>query len=129
MSTTAVIIVVWLGVFAFLLLIFIFAGIKIVRQTHRGLIERFGKYNRFAKPGLHIIIPFVEKMYLVNVTEQMVDAQPQEIITFDNLNARVDAQVYFRVEDTEVGVKSSQYNVSSYRVQIVALARTTLRNI
>lgn len=59
----------------------------------------------------------------------MVDAQPQEIITNDNLNASVDAQVYFRVIETEENVKSSQYNVNNYKLQIVNLARTTLRNI
>jgi len=104
-------------------------GIRIVRPTHRGLIERLGKYNRFAARGFNWIIPFVDKMYLVNITEQMVDAEPQEIITFDNLNAKVDAQVYFKVKDDEESVKSSQYNVYSYQYQIVNLARTTLRNI
>jgi regulator of protease activity HflC (stomatin/prohibitin superfamily) len=59
----------------------------------------------------------------------MVDAQPQEIITNDNLNARVDAQVYFKVKSDEDSVKSSQYNVNNYQYQIVNLARTTLRNI
>jgi regulator of protease activity HflC (stomatin/prohibitin superfamily) len=105
------------------------AGIRIVRPTHRGLIERLGKYNRFASPGLSWIIPVIEKMYQVNTTEQMVDAEPQEIITNDNLNARVDAQVYFKVKSDEESVKSSQYNVNKYQWQIVNLARTTLRNI
>jgi regulator of protease activity HflC (stomatin/prohibitin superfamily) len=104
-------------------------GIKIVRPTHRGLIERLGKYHKFAMPGFHWIIPFIDKIYVVNTTEQMVDAQPQEIITNDNLNASVDAQVYFRVIETEENVKSSQYNVNNYKLQIVNLARTTLRNI
>ena len=113
------------GVVIFLFLV----GIRIVRPTHRGLIERLGKYNRFAGPGFHWIIPVIEKMYQVNTTEQMVDAQPQEIITFDNLNAKVDAQVYFRVKQDEESVKSSQYNVNNYQWQIVNLARTTLRNI
>ncbi|MDT4840720.1 Protein QmcA [compost metagenome] len=112
-----------------LAIIFFFAGIKIVRPTHRGLIERLGKYNKFAAPGFHWIIPFIDKIYIVNITEQMVDAQPQEIITNDNLNASVDAQVYFRVIETEESVKSSQYNVNNYKLQIVNLARTTLRNI
>ena len=106
-----------------------FGGIKIIRPTHRGLIERLGKYQKFASPGFHWIVPFIDKMYSVNTTEQMIDAQPQEIITNDNLNASVDAQVYFRVIETEEGVKSSQYNVNDYRIQIVNLARTTLRNI
>jgi len=111
-----------------ILLVF-FLGIKIVRPTHRGLIERLGKYRKFAKPGFHWIIPFIDQMYVVNTTEQMVDAQPQEIIANDNLNASVDAQVYFRVMEGEESVKSSQYNVNNYKLQIVNLARTTLRNI
>jgi regulator of protease activity HflC (stomatin/prohibitin superfamily) len=105
------------------------AGIRIVRPTHRGLVERLGKYRRFADRGFNWIIPVVDRMIQVNITEQMVDAQPQEIITNDNLNARVDAQVYFKVKDDEGSVKSSQYSVNNYRLQIVNLARTTLRNI
>ncbi|MCU0666439.1 MAG: SPFH/Band 7/PHB domain protein [Candidatus Omnitrophica bacterium] len=110
--------------------IFIFLiGIRIVRPTHRGLIERFGKYNRFANMGFNWIIPGVENIYQVNITEQMVDAEPQEIITNDNLNAKVDAQVYFKVKPSEQDVKSAIYNVFNYQYQIVNLARTTLRNI
>lgn len=113
-----------------ILIVFIFLlGIRIVRPTHRALIERLGKYNRFAEPGFHWIIPVIEQIYRVEVTEQMVDAEPQEIITNDNLNARVDAQIYFKVRSDEENVKASQYNVSNYRYQIVNLARTTLRNI
>jgi regulator of protease activity HflC (stomatin/prohibitin superfamily) len=112
-----------------IVLFLFFVGIRIVRPTHRGLIERLGKYHRFANPGFHWIIPVIEKMYQVNTTEQMVDAEPQEIITNDNLNARVDAQVYFKVKDDEMSVKNSQYNVNRYQWQIVNLARTTLRNI
>jgi regulator of protease activity HflC (stomatin/prohibitin superfamily) len=112
-----------------IIILFFLLGINIVRPTHRGLIERFGKYNRFANPGFQWIFPIIESMYRVNVTEQMVDAEPQEIITNDNLNARVDAQVYFKVKPDEDSVKSSQYNVNNYQWQIVNLARTTLRNI
>lgn len=106
-----------------------FIGVRIVRPTERGLIERLGKYQKFANPGFHWIIPGIERMFVVNVTEQMVDAEPQEIITNDNLNASVDAQVYFRVLATEENVKNSQYDVNNYRWQVVNLARTTLRNI
>jgi len=109
--------------------IFLAAGIRIVRPTQRGLIERLGKYNRFASPGFHWIIPVIDRIFVVNVTEQMVDAEPQEIITNDNLNASVDAQVYFRVKSDEESVKGSIYNVNNFRWQIVNLARTTLRNI
>jgi len=104
-------------------------GMRIVRPTHRALIERLGKYNRFGKLGFNWIIPIIEKIYLINITEQMVDAEPQEIITFDNLNAKVDAQVYFKVKPDEDSVKSCIYNVFNYEYQIVNLARTTLRNI
>ena len=112
-----------------LIILLFFGGIRIVRPTHRGLIERLGKYQRFGRPGFHWVIPGIEKMYRVNITEVMVDAQPQEIITNDNLNARVDAQVYFKVKDEEENVKNSLYNVYNYQWQIVNLARTTLRNI
>jgi len=119
---------VWYFIGAVIILFFL-SGIRIIRPTHRGLIERLGKYRRFGRPGFHWIMPGIEKMYRVNITEVMVDAQPQEIITNDNLNARVDAQVYFKVKDEEENVKNSQYNVYNYQWQIVNLARTTLRNI
>ena len=112
-----------------LVVVFLLCGIKIIRPTHRGLIERFGKYKIFANPGFHWIIPGVDKMISVDVTENMVNASKQEVITKDNLNATVDAQVYFKVKSTEEAVKASQYNVSVFDRQIVSLARTTLRNI
>ena len=104
-------------------------GIRIIRPTHRGLVERLGKYNRYCDPGLHIIIPVIERMFQVDVREVLVEAQPQTIITNDNLNAKVDAQVYLKVKADEENVKASQYNVTNYENQIVNLARTTLRNI
>ncbi|MCL5282171.1 MAG: SPFH/Band 7/PHB domain protein [Planctomycetes bacterium] len=117
------------GIVVAVLFLYFIAGVRIIRPTHRGLIERFGKYHRFAPPGFHWIIPGVDRMIQINTTEQMVNAEPQEIITNDNLNARVDAQVYFKVKSDEDSVKSSQYNVNNYQYQIVNLARTTLRNI
>ncbi len=116
-------------IIALAVILIFFWGIRIVRPTHRALIERLGKYHHFANPGFHWIIPVIDKIYRVNVTEQMVDAEPQEIITNDNLNASVDAQVYFRVKADEESVKGSIYNVANFRWQIVNLARTTLRNI
>ncbi len=104
-------------------------GVRIVRPTEKGLIELLGKYNSFAGPGFHwLAFPFYN-MVKVNITEMMVDADPQEIITKDKLNATVDAQVYFKVKSDENNVKASQYNVFDYEEQIVQLARTTLRNI
>ena len=104
-------------------------GIRIIRPTHRGLVERLGKYNRYCDPGLHIIIPLIERLFQIDVREVLVEAQPQTIITNDNLNAKVDAQVYLKVKADEENVKASQYNVTNYENQIVNLARTTLRNI
>lgn len=111
------------------ILIFLSWGIKIVRPTQKGLIERLGKYHHFASPGFHWIIPVIDRIFIVNTTEQMIDAEPQEIITNDNLNAKVDAQVYFKVKGDEESVKGAIYNVNDYKSQIVNLARTTLRNI
>jgi regulator of protease activity HflC (stomatin/prohibitin superfamily) len=116
-------------VVAILVLALLSTGIRIVRPTHRGLIERLGKYSRFANPGFHLIIPLIERLYRVDIREVLVEAQPQVIITNDNLNARVDAQVYLKVKPDEENVKASQYNVARYENQIVNLARTTLRNI
>jgi len=118
-TVVAVVLVIWL----------LGKSIRTVRPTSRGLIERFGKYNRFANPGIIFLIPFIERLVLVNITENMIDAGLQEIITNDSLNAQVDAQVYFKVRSDEEAVKASQYNVFDYMRQIVALARTTLRNI
>lgn len=120
--------VLWLPGLILAFLVFL-SGIRIVRPTSRGLVERLGKYHHFAQPGFNWLVPFLDNLILVNITEQMVDAEPQEIITNDNLNAMVDAQVYFKVKEDEVNVKASQYSVANYYIQIVSLARTTLRNI
>jgi len=112
-----------------IILFIFFAGIRIVRPTERGLIERLGKYNRFARSGFNWIIPIIERMIKENITEKLVDVEKQEIITKDKLNAVVDAQVYFKVKQDEDSVKNSQYNVYDVENQIVNLARTTLRNI
>ena len=117
------------GVIVLVIIVLVFMGIRIIRPTHRGLVERLGKYNRYCGPGFHIIIPGIERMFRVDIREVLVEAQPQTIITNDNLNARVDAQVYLKVKADEDDVKASQYNVTNYENQIVNLARTTLRNI
>ena len=121
---------IWLiAILVAVLIVFILSGIRIVRPVERALIERLGKYSRFASPGFNWIIPIFETMIKVNITENMIDAKKQSIITDDNLNAEVDAQIYYKVKPTEEGVKQSQYYVSDYEWQIVNLARTTLRNI
>jgi regulator of protease activity HflC (stomatin/prohibitin superfamily) len=121
--TVAIVIILVVAVIIFL------TGIRVVRPTERGLVETLGKYSKFALPGYHWVIPGIMKLYQINITEQMINAEPQVIITNDNLNATVDAQVYFKVKEDEESVKSSQYNANNYKYQIVNLARTTLRNI
>ncbi len=116
-------VIIVVAIFVFLL------GIRIVRPVEKGVLERLGRFRKVADQGFHWIIPIIDVMRKVNTTEQMVDAQPQEVITLDNLNAMVDAQVYFKVKRDDESVKNSLYNVNSYKVQIVALARTTLRNV
>jgi len=118
-----------IGIVVAIIIIILMLSIRTVRPTSRGLIERFGRYNRFANPGIVFLIPFVEHLVRINITENMIDAGLQEIITSDSLNAQVDAQVYFKVRSDEESVKASQYSVFNYMRQIVALARTTLRNI
>jgi regulator of protease activity HflC (stomatin/prohibitin superfamily) len=119
----------WIIVAAIFVVIVFLSGIRVVRPTTRGLVERLGKYRRFANPGFNWVIPAIDKLYKIDITEVMVNAEPQEIITSDKLNASVDAQVYFRVKSDEENVKNSQYAVNNYKYQIVNLARTTLRNI
>jgi regulator of protease activity HflC (stomatin/prohibitin superfamily) len=108
---------------------FILSGIRIIRPTHRAAIETLGKYTRFQSSGITFMIPGIQKMYSVNITEQLVDVMRQEVITKDNLNCTVDAQVYFKVGDTEGELKNALYQVNDYTRQVVQLARTTLRNV
>ena len=112
-----------------LVVVIFLSGIRVVRPTMRGLVERMGKYHRYASPGFNWILPIMDRMYKINITEVMINAEPQEIITSDKLNASVDAQIYFKVQSDEENVKNSQYSVYNYQYQIVNLARTTLRNI
>ncbi|MCD4669747.1 MAG: hypothetical protein K8S14_04820, partial [Actinomycetia bacterium] len=85
-------------------LIIVFAGFRTVRPTERGVIERFGKFRRLKEAGLTWIIPNVDKMYKVNITEQMVDVLPQMVITKDKLNAEVDAVVYYQIIDVKASM-------------------------
>lgn len=104
-------------------------SIKIIRPVHRGVVERFGKYSRICMPGLSFIIPIVEVLHKRNITERMTNVDPQDIITKDNLNARVDLVVYHKVKDDEESIKRSYYSVDDYKQQIVMLAQTTARNV
>ncbi len=101
------------------------SGFRIVRPTHRVAVETFGKWTRNCESGLTWIIPFVQQSRYVNLTEQMVDVEPQMVITKDKLNAEVDAMVYYKVKD----IKKCLYNVDNHKQQLTSLARTTLRAV
>jgi len=120
----------WLLVTIFIMVVLgMLAGIRIVRPTQRALIETLGKYSRFAGPGFNWIVPIFQRMIIVNVTEQMTDIEPQEIITKDNLNAQVDLVVYFKIRADEKSVCNSEYMVQRVYSQLDTLARTTARNV
>ena len=108
-----------------LFIVFVFAGIKIVRPVEKGLIERLGKYTKTAEQGFNWIIPVIDQMVKINITERMVDVEPQTVITRDKLNAIVDAVVYYQIKDP----KKAAYNVDNHRTQLTSLARTTLRSV
>jgi len=107
-------------------LVFIFSlGIRIVRPVEKGVVEFLGKFTSIREQGFQWIIPVFHQMRKVNITEQMVDVEPQMVITKDKLNAEVDAVVYYKVED----VKKSLYNVDNHRNQLIKLSKTTLRAV
>ncbi|MCB2224608.1 MAG: SPFH/Band 7/PHB domain protein [Actinobacteria bacterium] len=101
------------------------AGLKIVSQYEKGLVERFGKYDRMVEPGLRWIVPFIERIKRVDMREQVVDVPPQEVITKDNVVVTVDAVVYYQATDP-VKLK---YNVANFILAATKLAQTNLRNI
>ena len=110
-----------------MLLVFLLAalGIRIVSPYEKGVIERLGRYLRTAQPGLQFIIPFVDTMRKVDMREQVVDVQPQEVITKDNVVVTVDAIVYYEATDP---VKLT-YNVADFYNAATKLAQTNLRNV
>ncbi len=105
--------------------IFMSSGVKKVNQYEKGLVERWNAYERTVDPGLRFIIPVVQRMYRVNMREQVIDVPPQEIITEDNVVVTIDAVIYYQVIDP----KRAMYEIEDFELAIVKLAQTTLRNI
>jgi len=100
-------------------------SIKKVNQYEKGIVERFNAYEKTVEPGLRMIVPFIERIYRVNMREQVIDVPPQEIITEDNVVVTIDAVIYYQVIDP----KRALYEVEDFELAIVKLAQTTLRNI
>lgn len=105
------------------------SSLRIVRPTEKGLVERLGKYHRFVQGGITFLVPFVDRILKVNITERMTPVQRQDVITRDKVFMGVDAVVFYKVKPDEQSVKASQYNVASFTAQIDTLARTVLRDI
>jgi regulator of protease activity HflC (stomatin/prohibitin superfamily) len=114
-----------LAAIAVVLLVFVVAGIKMVRPYQRGVVERLGKYKETVDPGLRLIIPFIDRMTLVDMREQVIDVPPQEVITSDNVVVSVDAVLYYEPTDPQRLV----YNVGSFILAVTKLAQTNLRNV
>ena len=106
--------------------IFLLMGVRVVRQGYVYTIERLGKYTLAAEPGLHLIIPFVDRVgRKVNMMEQVLDVPGQEIITRDNAMVGVDAVVFFQVLDAG----KAAYEVHSLYDALMALTTTNLRTV
>ena len=114
------------SVILFGLLVFVaFRIFRILRPFEKGLIERFGKYNREATSGLNIVIPGIERLIVVDMREQVIDVPPQEVITKDNVTITVDAVIYYEPTDP----KKLVYNVGDFITAATKLAQTNLRNV
>lgn len=123
MSTFAIILIV-LAVVAFLILI---ASVKIVKQSTAVVIERLGKYHKTLETGIHMILPFFDRVAgsPLNLKERIADFPPQPVITKDNVTMQIDTVVYYQVTDPKLFC----YGVDRPLAAIENLTATTLRNI
>ena len=104
----------------------ILSAIKIVKEYERGVIFRLGRVQGRAKgPGLFILIPFVDKMVKIDLRTVTMDVPPQDVITRDNVPARVNAVVYFRVVDPNKSV----IEVENHILATSQISQTTLRSV
>src|SRR5438128_12643248 len=114
-----------LAILAFLLFVLAFSCIKIVRPYQRGVVERLGRYKGTVDPGLRIIVPFVDRVHLVDMREQVVEVPAQEVITSDNVVVSVYAVIYHDATDAQ----RLMYTVPNSDRPVPKLAKTNPRTL
>jgi regulator of protease activity HflC (stomatin/prohibitin superfamily) len=118
--------IIGLIVVVFLLLLFVLAAVKVAREYERGVIFRLGRLLDPPKgPGLFILIPIVDRMVKVDLRTITLNIPPQEVITKDNVPARVNAVAYFRI----VEPKAAIVNIENFMAATSQIAQTTLRSV
>ena len=114
------------GVIAFILLLFVVVNLKMVRQTDKYIIQRLGGYHTTWGVGLHMLIPFIDRVAMVvSLKEQVKDFDPQPVITKDNVTMQIDTVVFYQITDPKLYCYGVENPVSA----IENLTATTLRNI
>jgi regulator of protease activity HflC (stomatin/prohibitin superfamily) len=106
-----------------LILIFLYASIRVLREYERGVVFTLGRYTGTKGPGLFLLVPFVQQMVRVDLRVVVDEVPPQDVISRDNVSVKVSAVLYFRVVDAERAI----IQVSNYLVATSQLAQTTLR--
>ncbi len=111
---------------ALLVIIVLFRAVRIIPQARAAVVERLGRYTRTLDAGLHLVIPFVDRVRgRIDLREQVVSFDPQPVITEDNLVVNIDSVIYFQVTDP----KAASYEIADYVQAIEQLTVTTLRNV